>query len=74
VHVSFYFFPTHFFQDPSIDILETFPQDLALVKKRTAAISVCWKCPLTKMRGKTPKFCQKHLHSQCGRKTENWIQ
>jgi len=32
-HVSFYFFPTHLFQGPSTDILETFPHDVALVEK-----------------------------------------
>jgi len=28
-----YFFPTHFFQGPSTEILETFPYDVALIEK-----------------------------------------
>ena len=38
------------------DIFETSPHDVALLEKRSAAIPISYKCPLSKMGAKTPKF------------------
>jgi len=50
------FYPTHFFRRLQTDIFEASRHDVALLDKRSAAIRISYKCPLSKMGAKTPKF------------------
>jgi len=57
-HVSFYFFPAHFFQRPSTDILETFPHDVALVVKEVLLCQFPKSAPWQKWGANNCKFRQ----------------
>jgi len=53
----FIFFPTHFFQGPSTDILETFPHDVTLVDKE-ALLCQFPESASDRNEGRTPNFAQ----------------
>jgi len=54
-HVSFLFFPTHFFRRLQTDCFEAFPHDVALLEKEALNADFL-KVPLTKMRGENPQI------------------
>jgi len=53
------FYPTHFFRRLKTDIFETSPHDVALLEKRSAAIRISYKCPLSKMGAKKPQISKR---------------
>ena len=55
-HVSFFFFPTHFFRRLQTDIFETFPHDVAFLEKEALLCRFPKSAPLTKIRGEKPQI------------------
>jgi len=55
-HVSFFFFPYSLFPTSANRNFRNFPTWRGFTRKRSAAMPISWKCPLTKMRGEKPQI------------------
>ena len=60
-HVSFLFFPTHFFRRLQTDIFETFPHDVALLEKEALLCRFPKSAPNKNEGRKPPNFTQSRV-------------